>query len=231
MSLYLWVNLLTLIGPFALSFDKKVAFYKQWKFVFPAIIMVAVAFLLWDEYFTAKGIWGFNPHYLQGVYLGNLPLEEVLFFITIPYACIFIFSCIAAYFPNQNFNKLGYIFSLLFTITALSLSIYFKENWYTFYALIGAGILNAILYFGFTPKWYGRFVVSFLIAILPFILVNGLLTGMFTEDPIVWYNEKHIMGARIGTIPVEDLFYNFFMLFPITAIFEYLKKRSIKKTV
>ncbi|MGB0932773.1 MAG: lycopene cyclase domain-containing protein [Lishizhenia sp.] len=229
MSLYLWINLLTIIGPFALSFDKKVAFYKQWKFVFPAILIVAVGFLLWDEYFTANGIWGFNPEYLQGIYIGNLPLEEVLFFITIPYACVFIFSCIDGYFPNHKFNKLGYTFSFAFTIAALVLAFYFYENWYTFYALLGAGILNAVLYFGYTPIWYGRFVVAFLIAVLPFILVNGILTGMFTENPIVWYNENHIIGLRIGTIPIEDLFYNFFMLFSITAIFQYLLNRKQKK--
>ena len=229
MSLYLWINLLTILGPLGLSFDKKVAFYKSWKSVFPAIIIVAIGFLLWDEYFTVQGIWGFNPEHLQGIYLGNLPLEEVLFFITIPYACIFIFSCIDAYFPKHKFNKLGYGFSLVFTLVSVGLAVYFKDNWYTFYALLGAGLLNAIIYFGYTPAWYGRFIVAFLIAIIPFIIVNGVLTGMFTENPIVWYNENHIMGPRIGTIPVEDLFYNFFMLFPITVIFQFLIKRKNKK--
>ncbi len=229
MSLYLWINLLTILGPLGLSFDKKVAFYKSWKSVFPAIIIVAIGFLLWDEYFTVQGIWGFNPEHLQGIYLGNLPLEEVLFFITIPYACIFIFSCIDAYFPKHKFNKLGYGFSLVFTLVSVGLAVYFKDNWYTFYALLGAGLLNAIIYFGYTPAWYGRFIVAFLIAIIPFIIVNGVLTGMFTENPIVWYNENHIMGPKIGTIPVEDLFYNFFMLFPITVIFQFLIKRKNKK--
>jgi len=229
MSLYLWINLFTILGPLGLSFDKKVAFYKSWKSVFPAIIIVAIGFLLWDEYFTVHGIWGFNPEHLQGIYLGNLPLEEVLFFITIPYACIFIFSCIDAYFPKHKFNKLGYGFSLVFTLVSVGLAVYFKDNWYTFYALLGAGLLNAIIYFGYTPAWYGRFIVAFLIAIIPFIIVNGVLTGMFTENPVVWYNENHIMGPRIGTIPVEDLFYNFFMLFPITVIFQFLIKRKNKK--
>lgn len=228
MSLYLWINLLTILGPIGLSFDKKVAFYKSWKYVFPAIIIVAIGFLIWDEYFTINKIWGFNPEHLQGIYIGNLPLEEVLFFITIPYACIFIFSCIDAYFPKQKFDKLGYGFSLIFTLVSVTLALYFKDNWYTFYALLGAGILNAIIYFGFTPAWYGRFIVTFLIAIIPFIIVNGVLTGMFTENPVVWYNENHIMGPRIGTIPIEDIFYNFFMLFPITALFQRFSRK--KKT-
>lgn len=107
MSLYLWINILTLAGPLALSFDKKVAFYKHWKALFPALLLVGTAFLIWDEYFTQHGIWGFNPSYLSGIYLGHLPLEEILFFFTVPYACVFIFACIEAYFPKIEAHQFG----------------------------------------------------------------------------------------------------------------------------
>jgi hypothetical protein len=43
---------------------------------------------------------------------------------------------------------------------------------------------------------------------------------MFTPEPIVWYNEEHIIGWRIVTIPVEDLFYNYSMLLPVNWIHE-----------
>ena len=102
MSLYAWVILLSFAGPFALSFDKKVAYFKEWRFVIMATLIVAVPFLIWDELFTQWGVWGFNPKYLLKVYLGHLPLEEVLFFIVIPYNFIFILKVIQAYFPNRN---------------------------------------------------------------------------------------------------------------------------------
>mgnify|MGYP000874934102 FL=1 len=74
MSLYGWVILLSFAGPFALSFDRKVAFYKEWRYVFAAALIVAVPFLIWDEFFTRWGVWGFNPTYLLKIYIGQLPL-------------------------------------------------------------------------------------------------------------------------------------------------------------
>lgn len=225
MSLYLWINILSLAGPLALSFDKKVAFYKHWKALFPAILIVGTAFLIWDEYFTQNGIWGFNPDYLSGIYFGHLPLEEILFFLTIPYACVFIFACFEAYFPKTNPHLFGYLFAICFSFTALIIGFFHLENWYTSSALIGAGILNAIFYFAKTPSWYPKFALTFLIAFIPFLIVNGILTGYFTPEPVVWYNENHIIGLRIGSIPVEDSFYNFFMLFGIMLIYMPLRKK------
>lgn len=226
MSLYLWINILTLAGPLALSFDKKVAFYKHWKALFPALLLVGTAFLIWDEYFTQHGIWGFNPSYLSGVYLGHLPLEEILFFFTVPYACVFIFACIEAYFPKIEAHQFGYIFASMYTFTAMFLGIYFIDNWYTSWALIVSGILNGVFYFAKTPSWYPKFALAFVVALLPFLVVNGILTGFFTPEPVVWYNENHIMGPRIGTIPVEDMFYNFFMLFGIMLIYMTLRSQK-----
>ena len=73
MSLYAWIIIGTITGPFFLSFDKKVHFYTYWKALFPALLLIGTAFLLWDEYFTINKIWGFNPSYLSGIYLGHLP--------------------------------------------------------------------------------------------------------------------------------------------------------------
>lgn len=93
------------------------------------------------------------------------------------------------------------------------LGMYYIDNWYTSWALIGSGILNGVFYFAKTPSWYPKFALAFVVALLPFLVVNGILTGFFTPEPVVWYNENHIMGPRIGTIPVEDMFYNFFYAF------------------
>ena len=78
MSLYGWVIIATISGPFLLSFDKKVHFYSNWKALFPALLAIGTIFLIWDSYFTTNGVWGFTAEYISGIYIANLPLEEVL---------------------------------------------------------------------------------------------------------------------------------------------------------
>ena len=229
MSLYAWVIICTIIGPFLLSFDKKVHFYTYWKALFPALIIVGLLFIIWDSYFTQNGIWGFNPNYISRIYLFNLPLEEVCFFLVVPYACVFIYEVLLAYFPLVKVNKLGHIFAFGFTFAGFTFAIMNMNNWYTASAGIVSAILTIGIYFINRVGWYGNFVLTFIVAIIPFIIVNSILTGAFTDQPVVWYNENHIMGPRIITIPVEDLFYNYAMLLPVIAIFEYLKKRKMAK--
>jgi hypothetical protein len=45
---YLWLNIASIFFPFVLSFDKKVAYYKSWRFLFPAIGLTALFFITWD---------------------------------------------------------------------------------------------------------------------------------------------------------------------------------------
>ncbi|MFA7274306.1 MAG: lycopene cyclase domain-containing protein [Crocinitomicaceae bacterium] len=225
MSLYFIVILATIAGPFLLSFDKKIHFYTFWKFLFPAIVMVSVPFIIWDEIFTQWGLWGFTPHYLQGWYLGHLPLEEICFFLFVPYACVFIYEVIKGYFPNFQSRIFTHYFAFGFTLLAFSLGIFFVNNLYTAVACIMAAILTVGIYFLRKEVWFPRFVVSFFIVQIPFFLVNGILTGMFTENPIVWYNNAETIGYRFGTIPIEDIFYNYSMLLLVFFFYELFKKK------
>jgi lycopene cyclase domain-containing protein len=52
--------------------------------------------------------------------------------------------------------------------------------------------------------------------------VNGALTGMFTEMPVVWYDNTENLGIRLISIPVEDIGYAFSMLFGNLFLFEKL---------
>lgn len=226
MSLYLLIILGTIVGPFALSFDKKVHFYTYWKWLIPSISIVAIAFILWDQFFTTLGIWGFNPTYLQGIYLGDLPIEEVSFFFVVPYACIFIYEVLKAYFPSLKLFRLGQSVAFGITFAGLLFGTMHLDNWYTASACISSAMLTIGIFFVQRVPWYGNFAFMFLVSMIPFILVNGVLTGATTPEPIVWYDSAHIMGSRIFTIPVEDLFYNYSMLISVTWLFERFRKKT-----
>jgi lycopene cyclase domain-containing protein len=225
MSLYAWIIIGTITGPFLLSFDKKVHFYTYWKSLIPSILIIGFLFLVWDEYFTQKEIWGFNPNYLMKKYIGRLPVEEVSFFLVVPYACFFIYEVLKAYFPQVKTHKLGHVFAFGFTLAGLIFGLFNMENWYTASACIISAMLTIGIYFVNRAKWYGQFIFTYLVALVPFVIVNGILTGAVTDEPIVWYSEDHIMGPRIITIPVEDLFYNYSMLLPIAALYEYFRTK------
>jgi lycopene cyclase domain-containing protein len=226
MSLYAWVLIASIIGPLGLSFDKKVHFYTTWKLLIPSILAIAVPFIVWDIYFTHLGVWGFNPNYLSGVYLMNIPIEEVLFFVLVPFCCLFIYEVLLAYFPNVNLTLFTRVFVFFFGLMALILAIKFMDRWYTLTACSAALLLLLNFFVRLRSAWFPRFCFSFLVCLIPFFIVNGILTGMFTDEPVVWYNEEQFSGIRIGTIPLEDVFYNIAMLLPITALYEWLKKNK-----
>lgn len=223
MSLYAWVILLSFAGPFALSFDKKVSFYKEWSFVFIATLIVALPFLIWDELFTQWGVWGFNADYLLKIYIGRLPLEEVLFFIVIPYNFIFLLKVVQAYFPNRNKKRIAPVFAFIFLTTSGLWMLLYGTNYYTFLAAFLSAALTILLR---NRKWYQDFMWTYLLCLIPFFIVNGILTGAFTDAPIVWYSAKHIIGWRMISIPFEDLYYNYALLLPLTWLYFSLKNRK-----
>src|ERR1700760_4889185 len=86
---YLLLNLGTLLPVLLFSFHPRIRFYRHWRTYLPALFLSATVFILWDILFTGWAVWGFNPKYVTGLYAFRLPLEEWLFFVCIPYACVF----------------------------------------------------------------------------------------------------------------------------------------------
>ena len=226
---YLFVNLACVSIPFVASFYKAYPFYKNWKYFFKANLIVSFLFIIHDIYFTSIGVWGFNQDYLINFFdIFNLPLEEVLFFICIPYACVFTYFVFSKYIPDNLFHVIFYkgLLNFLILFTLLS-SIINYEYLYTSYTSV---FLFLLLMFVKLKKIDIRKAILSYIAILPFFfLSNGLLTGSFIEEPIVWYNHKENLDLRMFTIPVEDVFYGFLLIISNCLLFDYFKYGNIKR--
>lgn len=219
--LYLFIDLGCILVPLIVSFYPKHAFYKQWKYFFPANIIVAVLFLIWDFYFTKYGFWGFNPDYLTGVYFANLPIEEVLFFICIPYACVFTYFAFEYLIKKNPLSKFQKYISIFLVFFLFLIGITSLDKWYTSLTFLITSVYLA--YCLYTKKDLSKIYLAYF-AVLPFFLMsNGLLTGSFLEEPIVWYNDDENLGIRIGTIPVEDSIYGFLLIILNINLYKYFK--------
>ncbi|HVW12359.1 MAG TPA: lycopene cyclase domain-containing protein [Mucilaginibacter sp.] len=224
---YLLIDLLSVAAPLVFSFHPKIRLYKHWNALLPAILITAVAYALWDSWFTHLGVWGFNSRYTTGIYAGNLPLEELLFFICIPYACVFTFECVAGIISptrmQQSVKPLGY--SL--TIVLLLFAIAFRFHAYTASAFI---LLAAMIFVGTVKNisWLPKFYIVYSILLVPFLIVNGLLTGTCLASPVVWYNPAGIIGVRILTIPVEDIFYGMGLIMVNVWIYSAIRKGQLQ---
>jgi lycopene cyclase domain-containing protein len=226
--LYLILNLITIGLPLLLSFDKKVAYFKRWKYLFPSIFIMAVIFIVWDVVFTKFGIWGFNEKYLVGLNIINLPIEEWLFFITIPYASVFIYDCIKYYFPNLGVHDTGNIIAVVLGILLAILAILNLGKHYTYITFISLSLILLLLVIR-RSKYLGRFFISYGIVLIPFFIVNGILTGSWIPEPVVWYNDNFNLDFRLWTIPLEDVFYGMLLILGNVAFYEYFQKRSMIK--
>ncbi|GET21616.1 lycopene cyclase domain-containing protein [Prolixibacter denitrificans] len=224
---YFILLFLSLLGPLLLSFDKKVHYHKRWKFLFPAILRAAVLFILWDIIFTQAAIWGFNEKYIVGWQIWHLPVEEWLFFLIIPFSCLFIFDVIVFYFPGAEFRSKRLNRAILVVLAGLLLafSLYFRSRYYTFIvSLLTASYLVMILIFRRRINWLAHFLIAYLIALIPFSIVNGILTSL----PVVRYNPSDNIGIRFMTIPLEDFIYLFLLLLMVTDFYKVLLRKNSK---
>lgn len=208
MSEYLLINILIILVPLILSFEKNLKFYTKLPSYFFSVLIVSTAYIIWDSVATFRGDWGFNPEYLNGLYFFSLPIEEILFFITVPYSCIFIYETVGFYIKDRKlaFNKYFFILPVI----VLFINAYlFKDQPYTltvsFYA--ASFFLISILLFD-KLILSGNFWITILITFVPFFIVNYILTSV----PIVTYNSESIWNVRITTIPAEDFIYSFSMI-------------------
>ncbi len=219
---YLLINFLTIIFPILLSFDKRVRFVKSWKYILPGLVITGLVFLVWDYLFTVFDVWSFNPDYVIGLYILNLPIEEILFFITVPFACIFIYECLNYYIKKDLLGSVSRLISIIVIVASVAFLTTLYDRVYT---LITFGFLLVVLiYAEFVQKAnLGRFYLAYLISLIPFYIVNGILTSI----PVVMYNDAENMAFRIGTIPLEDHFYSMAMLLMNILLFEYFKKRGV----
>jgi lycopene cyclase domain-containing protein len=220
MYTYLLINIFTIAGPIFGSFEKRVCYFSKWKYAVSANMIVGIPFIIWDSAFTNLGVWGFNKKYFLGYSIASLPIEEWLFFITVPFACLLIYETVKTLRNKKESGKTALLISLISGIGLMVTAFIFIHQLYTFIAFLFTGILLLIHALILKSEYLSNFFIAYAISLIPFMIVNGLLTSL----PVVWYNDSENFGIRIYTIPIEDTIYSLLLLLGNVTVYEKLKK-------
>lgn len=208
MSEYLLINIFIIIVPLLLIFERKLKFYKKLPSVLISILAVSTVYVIWDVFATKVGNWAFNPKYLLGVYFFGLPIEEILFFMTVPYSIIFIYETAKFYLKEKEIFLSRYLYFSVMILLVVGIILFVDQN-YTLIVLLYCLAFFILALFFFPAILKSKiFWITILISYLPFLIVNYLLTSL----PIITYNSDAIWGNRFLTIPLEDFFYSFSMI-------------------
>lgn len=223
---YLLIDFLTVIICFIASFDKRIKFNRYFGAFLKAALLVLLPFIAWDIWFTAHGVWWFNTDYTTGYAIAGLPVEEWLFFICIPFACVFTFFCLDKFFRLDWADGFNNIIVFLSVIVCAVIALLHYDKIYTFVTAIA--VLATVIYLRFVARveWISRASFTYLILMLGFFPVNGVLTGTGLEAAIVNYNPKTFLGIRMLSIPIEDAAYGYSQFLLVLYFFKLFSKRE-----
>lgn len=227
---YILINFFTVIICFIFSFHPKIKFNKHFRSFFLASLIVAVPFIIWDSWFTQKGVWWFNENYTLGLNFAGLPIEEILFFICIPFSCVFTYYCLNKFFNLNVFNKYNSPIALLTLIICLLVSFFYYDKIYPLITAIFTLLTTIYLQWIVRVSWIAKASFVYTVLMLGFFPVNGILTGTGLDSPIVNYNPAHFLNFRMGTIPVEDAVYGY-TLFLLNLYFFHLINNKRKEFI
>lgn len=215
---YILFNILILIAPLILSLLPKVGFRPYLRATWGAVVMVAIPFLIWDAWVAGKH-WDFNPSYTLPLRIGGLPIGEILFFFTVPFACLFVWFLLAGD-PSKRprIASRSWLYAPILVATLVSACLFFWiGKQYT--ALVMLALASAAMVDRLTDArvlQHPRFPAFLAVVLVLISIFNGYLTGR----PIVTYGVAYQLDLRIGTIPIEDFAYGIALLWLVTAVYE-----------
>ncbi len=216
---YLILNFLIVAGPLALSFENEMRFVAKWRFAIPAILIVAIPFLVWDAMVTGKH-WWFNENYTLDFRVMGLPIEECMFFFTVPFAGIFIWESLRFNYSNRLIDGMRFVYYLFYSCAPIGVLLFIQGKEYSGLMFFSLAITALYDRLSKTRLLLQKLLYVYLaIAAALILLFNGFLTAR----PVVLYDYRYQLGFKIFTIPIEDFGYGFSLLLLATMLYEKFK--------
>ena len=93
---YLAVLAGCLLGTLPLELVLRTRVYARPLRLLLTLLPVVAVFVVWDLLAIRAGHWSYDPRQVTGVQLGDLPLEELLFFLVIPVCAVLTLEAVRA---------------------------------------------------------------------------------------------------------------------------------------
>ena len=199
-------------------------YFTELKYMLPAIVFSGAIFVILNIRFREFEIIYYNPDYLTGKNIFNLPIEEWLFLLVVSLFSFAIYLQVKIKFENFEKPK------LFLTISLVLLVVFGLTAWFSRSKLVPFFVFFLLtIYFGYTifrnrfAKYFSKFYVAYVIAVIPFFLMKGILYSL----PVILYSNEHTLGIRLLSVPVEDFGFFFLLMLINISIFEYLRDHHI----
>lgn len=221
---YLIFNFLIIIGPFLVIIFSKTAVKPLILPSMLSISLTAMFFLIWDHFATGL-FWIFNEKYITGLKITNLPVEEILFFLTVPFACLLLHVNLMKRKKPIPYNATIIYFTLI--TASLFLALYCLSLNLLYSGSVLLALCVTLLTDGFILKTRLLFIKQYYIFLMMLFTLTFIFNYYLTARPVLIYNPEFNTNLRVLTIPVEDFIYSFILMLMTTSLYEYFKTKTI----
>ena len=217
---YLLFNLVVVLGPVTSQFSRQIKNVSRWRLKLRVSIIVMIPYVIWDALVTGSH-WQFNTAYTLGFRLFGLPIEEWLFFITVPFGCLLVWETLPKVDRRlARLRSLRHVRNVLYAALPVGIWVFSTGKQYTGLVLCCFGCVGLMDMLLRTDLLLRPRTYLYLAIVAGLILV---FNGYLTARPVVMYGEVYQMGYRIWTIPIEDFGYGFTLMLFNTMLYEKLK--------
>ena len=217
---YLLFNIIVIAGPVVSHFNPQIKQLSRWRLKLLTNGLVMIPYIIWDVCVTGSH-WWFNKAYTLDFRLLGLPIEEWLFFITVPFGCLLVWETLPDTKLSTPLRPLRHVRTVLYATLPLGIWIFSTgDQQYTGLVLCCFGLVGLVDTVLRTDLLLRPKTYLYLAIVAGLILV---FNGYLTARPVVLYGETYQSGYRLLTIPVEDFGYGFTLVLFNAMLYEILK--------
>jgi|ECHnycMinimDraft_1075156.scaffolds.fasta_scaffold00495_5 lycopene cyclase domain-containing protein len=181
-------------------------------------LLTSIPYLIWDHFAVLQGSWTFSRSNTLGLYWFGMPLEEYLFFLSVPLSSLLIYDVARWVLGNAQIRVPKLLFPAS-SIALASLGILNVAHSYTSTVLLFTAFILLLTFF-LQPHLLSSasFWIFQALSYIPFLAFDHILVTL----PAFTYGNGAILGIRVFQIPLEEFAYSFSLLDLYCTLYSFL---------